>query len=463
MSDYFSLSEFTVDAVYDHIGLTPDMVTERDAARFVFQHFSKGEYKLENRSEIVTQTIERLTPRFDMLNAQAEEFFNNETPQWPALIMAVLCDDLLMDANNLKEDENGDPLPDQIKDFQDDDSVHLAAEYFETATDLTERGIFPDEDIPLEAIFLAHINAIEESYERIDRIDTYDLAELLTIQNKEIPAIHSFLRADTEIGRNLLDALTTLESTVAQRIPNADIVAIPDKSKLRSVFKESATILSFKKEEPPIDPDVEPIDYLFEQYAPMKNEAVMGAIHAVWNALYEHNSESYDSTMYEARQHLEKQIALFSFYEKDYDASPEEKQTALCSWLINNTIDPHHDEYWDFMSEKTLAVLVVMQDNTMYMPFLSAAFDDKALGLHVGLTIINSLHQIKADYQPNPKNLKRSFEDQEVDHDYALRLLKDDDSALPPCQLFHDIRQTAAEIVKLAAPRQKRQLFHLVK
>ncbi len=428
-----SFSEYSVEAVFKHLDLREDQIEEREAVRFVYKQYAHGEFKSDNPQLAVTDTIERVTQRFDMLNHYAENFFPENNHEWDALLIAIICDDMIEEASNLKEaDDIG-----AIQDFSDDYAVKMADRFFDDATDLANRGLLKDEVVSPEALFLAHINTILDMHIKIDNIDQYNEDELYEIK-EETQHARSFMRPETDIGYELLGAIDKLAKEVEARLPHI--------CSLKVSFNGEAKYISFGSR----DNDAEAITRL-QKFLPYKDNVLRDLVKAYWYA----SNELYDEDIFEQASALFAQrTSLFAFFEGDLNLNTRERETALCSWLLTNFIDPQNNNYAHLMTDGTIAILDTISTKEHIQPTLSQWMEDKALLVPIGLNIFTHLNHIAYGYRDGNRGKTLSVDAQRADYDYAQTLLNE----APPfdCKLAYEIKEKAKVVmhsIKLPGPR----------
>lgn len=454
------MSPLALHQIYEFLGIAVDQTLQREAIAFVYRNFSEGEHKMKTITAAIDETSSRIQPRLDMFNNWAPDFFKDKTSDRNALLIAVICDDFVEEANNLERDDDDNPPVGIRKDFQDDRAIGIAVMLFDQATGLNEHGLLEGEAISEEAFFLAHINAIEDLAHKLDTLDQYEYDELIAMQKGDIDPAKSFLRKDTAIGQELSSLIDELEEAIAARLPKVELYSLPANPVIAiapdKMGTENAQVLSF----PLFKRQSDPVLYLLEKHAPFKTEGVKNAIYVLWESLYDRNDEDYSDTMAEADALIERKTCVFTSYREDYDLSEAERETALCAWLMHSTVDIQDDRYWNMISEKTGGILAALDSQELRYPVLSDSFDDKTLELCIGLHLITGLTDLHEIYARGRwRNFK--FDEISIDQHHCLRLLQD---AVPvTSRLVRDIREKASAVLLEIAKSDKRQIFSIVK
>ena len=220
-SRIYDLSEFNGDQVTRHFGLTSEHRVEYAAMHFMFRMIKEEiaiDYpdKAQKYSEIAACTIAHMETRFNFYNEMAADFFYGDYIEKDALCLAVICGNFLQRLN----DEYPRELhaPEEPTNYRNDgidsETILCALNMYEDVKNLRENGK-PVEEYGMccESVFLAHIYAldwlcdVESGVEEIDDLDKF--------LEKDLPNIRSFVRADTEIGRELAKYLDHMEGLMA--------------------------------------------------------------------------------------------------------------------------------------------------------------------------------------------------------------------------------------------------------
>jgi hypothetical protein len=217
------LSEFNGDQVTSYFKLTPEHKLERAAMHFMFRMLKEqiaADYpdKAKKYTEIAECAIGHIETRFDLYKEMAADFFYGDYIEKDALCLAVICGDYLPRLNDAYPREVHDPEEptNHRNDGIDSETILCALNMFEDVKNLRENGK-PVEEYGMcnESVFLAHICAfdwlcdVESGVEEIDDLDAF--------LEKDLANIRSFVRKDTEIGRQLdkyLDHMATLMAPI---------------------------------------------------------------------------------------------------------------------------------------------------------------------------------------------------------------------------------------------------------
>lgn len=433
MSDIFDFSQYSIEAVYAHLGLKEDQTEAREVVRFVYNHSAHGEFKSASPELAVTETIEFVQPRLDILNYNQADFFPENNHEWDALLIAALCDDMLPNANNFAIQNDEDTNPDTIPDFSDDYAVKQAEVIFEYASDLMLRGLLPDEVVPPEAIFLATLNATLDFTHKIANIATYDDDTLLEIR-KEIGKVKTFLPREKNLGKELMDIMDELSTAIDGQLPRTCNINIRFNGASKYAFFDCT------------DRDDYTIHQLMD-YMPVSTRATRDAMKAFWYSCLEcYEEQARDS----AESLIGQFLPPFTKYAGDIGLNEQEYETALCSWLLVHVVDQYAERYKHLMTDKTMAILDSVSQPDTLMPTLSQCLGDKALFTHLGLRARGQLNRQISAYEEGTKARTASDEEIQIDIAYATSLLSEESPF--PCVLANDVKETAARLLSLCQP-----------
>lgn len=433
MSDIVDLSRYSVDAVYAHLGLSEDQTEAREAVRFVYNYYAHGEGKSDTPELAVTETIEFIQPRLDILNYNESDFFPDNNHEWDALLIAALCDRMIQHASNLTETDSKETNTNKQPDFSDDYAIKHAEVIFEYASDLISRGLLPDEVVPPEAVFLAVLNSTLDFTHALAKVETYDEDALLGIR-KEIGNVNTFAPRELSLGKELVGIMDELSNAIDEQLPRTCRINIKFNRVSKYAFFDCT------------DRDNYTIRQLMD-YMPISTRATRDAMKAFWYSCL----ELYEEQAGDAAESITDEfLPSFTKYAGGIGLSDQEYETALCSWLLIHVVDPSEERHTHLMTDKTMAILDNVSQPDTVMPTLSQCLGDKALFTHLGLRASHQLNRQISAYEKGTKAKTASEGEIQVEIAYAAALLAEDSPF--PCQLADDVKEKAARLLSLTQP-----------
>lgn len=446
MSNKTDLSEYSVDAVYAALGIGEDQEEVREAVRFVYRHNISGEHKYRMPSIALAQTIEYITPRLDQLRYYEDDFFPEDNHERDALIIAVICDALLKDADNFKARDDEDFREIASLDFKDDYAINRADTIQDEAIDLAERGLLPDESVAPESVFIAHTNCIRDFLSELATLDDYDDADLATLR-KNIGLAKTFLRPDTRLGEELSGVIDDISREIVRRLPPEPSVKITFNHVNKYVFFGG------------LDKHDLAVKRLMTQL-PTQNRPVEDAVWAYWNIFSQYDDDGYEDTLQNTENMLSRRLAPFLAYSHDIGMDRDQYERALCTWILTQAYGRGDEDSLTRISDNTMALVQTMNDPAYEAPVPSQWLNEKDLFTLVGLKAYVAISErIYAYEQKEPSKLFPP-ETVQTDQAYASRLLADK----PPvdCRLSYDLRQQAQRLLHLTRPELKRNDLQLI-
>ena len=191
------LNEFNANAVSRELDIAPGDRAAHCAISYLFNHIQQEYFSdktLAAKKSAVDATVQVTELAYDLMAAHSSDFFLGEAYDKDALTLAVICNDTIATANSsigkacFPFDAEGRCL-------------HAAEKIWHAALEIADGH--GKQGRRREAVFLAHIHAIETLRDGFD--DMYRLEEDDDIQKIEIRlrALRTFIEPETEIGQAL--------------------------------------------------------------------------------------------------------------------------------------------------------------------------------------------------------------------------------------------------------------------
>lgn len=446
MSNKTELSEYSIEAVYTALGVNEDQDELREAVRFVYRQNVSGEFKYTNPSVALTKTIEYVSPRFDALRYYEDDFFPEDNHEHDALIIAVICDEMIAEANNFRIRDQEDGPTDDLPDFGDDYAVNRAERIHDEAVDLVQRGLLPDEEVSPEAVFLAHTNCIRDLLAEIVTIDDCEDDDLATLR-RNVAHAKSFLRPDTRLGQELSSVIDEVTREIDARLPRLPSISVSFNDENKYVFFGG------------LDKQDLAVRRLMTQM-PLQERSVEDALKAYWYIMSQYDDDGDDEALKNAESVLEQRLLPFLTYSRDIGMNRTEYETALCSWVLTQALYTESEDYLHLMTDETIAIVQTMNDPSYTTPILSQWLDDKSLFTNIGLSAYVTISKRIYAYEQKQPSKVFALADIQADQSYAQRILGE---ATPiDCKLAYELRQQAQRLVSFTKPELKRNGFQLI-
>lgn len=204
----------------------------RAAIRFVF-NFYAVEYgsdakSLDTRHRILFYTTEDISYRYDLLMKYAPYFFEDDFNE-DALNLAVIGGARLREIDSIDDMHLGNLTGSLTQEMLDD------AKRIQSQADLLERVNPPANASFEEAIFLAHVNALEDIRTLNLDFENLDEAALQERMLMNIGNIAHFLCQETEIGQELIIRMGELEQRIVAHFQAESPAAIPQRPNLHLI------------------------------------------------------------------------------------------------------------------------------------------------------------------------------------------------------------------------------------
>lgn len=224
--------QFNAQAVAGFFDYIPHTDFEEQAMAFLYRMLEEEldghpSDRIERQKLVTSLTIETIWPLLEKYSLYKRDFpLSTELENSQALSLAIICGDY---AHRINE-----PLPVQHHHNDNDDTCILRddgfdeiiagrASYFQDAAkDIVESGLPEDVDRPEpEIIFLAHLRAMEKLQEIEENFHALDNDDLISLLQRDLPAINSFLHPQYAVGDDLRRWCDTMERRVVENIPSA--------------------------------------------------------------------------------------------------------------------------------------------------------------------------------------------------------------------------------------------------
>ena len=221
---------FNNQPIYDYFGFGPERTLERKAIAFLRRAYREGvptdHLPPQDRNrKICNETIQKIEFRLGLDRRFRGSFFSTPPKNNDTLTLAIICDEYVNHINEQVQNTSG-KIIDRLDDGFPDALVTRAQTLWEEALAIESSGqVGIAENFPEEALFLSHINALQNLRDYEASLNDYDAAQLPDIITQNFTPARKFCAANTEIGQELLAFIDALQSRLEEKIVHAELVA----------------------------------------------------------------------------------------------------------------------------------------------------------------------------------------------------------------------------------------------
>ncbi len=227
-----AFSDYGPKPVIDHYGLDSELnQTAIMAVKFLYKcmydSLPSALNKAERAQNAINLCVGKIGKRLETFNLYSDFFFPTDyKPNHDALMIALICDEFTPAINAEITLQDGT----KKKYFEgiDDALTQRAINISKATQDLCDFGILDEDEkiIPLEAIFIAHVYAVDLCNEIKTDFDKQSIIALKSIKKSELKNSESFLRTETMIGIDLKKTIHELKRKIDLKV-NAELELPP--------------------------------------------------------------------------------------------------------------------------------------------------------------------------------------------------------------------------------------------